>query len=245
MENDIYLSVIVPVYNEDKLIKSTLLEIERFLAGQNFNYEIIVVDDGSNSKTITILKDLEATLKNYCFVSNDRNRGKGYSVRRGMLMANGKFRLFMDADNSTHIDQIVSFMPFLEGGYDVAIGDRTLERSMILKHQPAHKKILGNIGNIFIKMLAVPYIKDTQCGFKCFSGKFVEKVFPLLKIDRWGFDIEILTLANKFGFKIKTVPIIWKNRKDSRVRLVDYVLTLCELFQIKINLMKKIYDSRK
>lgn len=242
MNKEIYLSAIIPAYNEEKLIKETLLETNDFLSGEGYNYEIIVIDDGSADNTSAILDGLKTAVKNLVIIKNEKNFGKGYSVRKGMLAAKGGFRLFMDADNSTSIDQIKNFFPFLKEGYEVVIGDRSLKKSIILKNQPAYKQILGNIGNILVRALVISGIDDTQCGFKCFSSKFVERVFPKLVIDGWGFDIEILTIARKFGYRIKSVPVIWENREESRVRLKDYFLTLKELLKIKINLIRKIYE---
>lgn len=242
--SNIYLSIVIPAFNEEKLIKETLLEASDFLSRQNYSYEIIVVDDGSVDKTSAILDGLKAAVKNLTIIRNKKNFGKGYSVRRGMLAAKGRFRLFMDADNSTGIDQVKNFFPFLEEGYQIVIGDRSLRESVILKNQPVYKQILGNIGNIFVKVLTVSGINDTQCGFKCFSDRFVEKVFPGLVINRWGFDMEILAIADKFGYIIKTVPIVWRNGWKSNVHLKDYFFTLLELFKIKINLVRKIYESK-
>ncbi len=244
MKEEIYLSIIIPAYNEEKVIESTLFDVNSFFANKNYNGEIIVIDDGSNDNTVAIARKLESIIKNLTILENKKNYGKGYSVKKGMLIANGKYRLFMDADNSTEISQVNSFVPFLENGYDVVIGNRDIRESKIEKHQPFYKEALGNMGNIFIRLLVVPGINDTQCGFKCFSDKFIKDVFPKLTINHWGFDIEILALANKFGYKIKSAPIIWKNKEDSNVRLKDYIFTLVELFKIKINLVTKKYDKQ-
>ena len=243
MKEEIYLSVVMPAYNEEKLIKSTLIEIENFLSAQIYSYEIVVVDDGSGDKTFSIVKSLQSDFKNLAIIKNDKNRGKGYSVKRGMLFAKGKFRLFMDADNSTSIDQFANFIPFLEGGCDIVIGNRALENSKIKKHQPFYKELFGNIGNKLIKFFVVSKISDTQCGFKCFSSESAQNIFPKLTIDRWGFDIEILVIVNKLGYKVKTVPVVWKNREKTRVRNIDYLFTFKELLKIKINLLTKKYNK--
>ena len=241
MEKKIYLSVIIPAYNEEDRIKNTLLEIDKFLTIQNYNYEIIVVDDGSCDGTAELVKNLQKNISKLEIISNQKNCGKGYAVRRGMLEACGKFRLFMDADNATGVEQIQNFFPFFQKGYEIVIGSRDLQNSQIKKHQPFYKEILGDIGNFLIQILVISGIKDTQCGFKCFSAKFAEDVFPKLKINRWGFDIEILILAQKKGYRIKTVPVIWTNDINSKVTLSAYLETLKELLQIKWNIIKGKY----
>ena len=242
MENKIYLSVAIPAYNEEKRIKKTLLEVDKFLSAQNYAYEIIVADDGSSDGTVDLIKNLSKDIKNLRVIGNKENHGKGYVVRQGLMEAKGKYRLFMDADNATTVNQVQNLLPFFKESYDVVIGNRDLKESQIKKHQPFYKEMLGDMGNFLIQILAVPGIKDTQCGFKCFSAKFVEEVFPKLKIDRWGFDIEILALAKKYGYKIKTVPVVWINDEESKVSIGGYVNTLKELFQIKWNMMKGEYN---
>ncbi len=241
MENEIYLSVVIPAYNEEKRIKKTLLDVDKFLSAQNYSYEIIVVDDGSSDGTVELVKNIGRDVRNLRVIDNKENHGKGYVVRQGIMEAKGKYRLFMDADNATTVDQVQNLLPFFKEGYDVVIGNRDLKESQIKKHQPFYKEMLGDVGNLLIQALAVPGIKDTQCGFKCFSAEFVEKVFPKLKVDRWGFDIEILALAKKYGHKIKTVPVIWINDEESKVSIGGYVNTLKELFQIKWNMMSGKY----
>ena len=149
----------------------------------------------------------------------------------------------MDADNSTSIDQFANFIPFLEDGCDIVIGNRALKNSKIKKRQSFYKELFGNIGNKLIRLFAVSKISDTQCGFKCFSSKSAQNIFPKLTIDRWGFDIEILAIANHLGCRVKTVPVIWENREKTRVRNRDYLFTLKELLKIKINLLTKKYDN--
>ncbi len=242
MNKEIYLSVIIPVYNEEKTIKKTLLDVNDFFASQEYNSEIILIDDDSKDDSYNISRNLRSIVKNLSVLKNSKNCGKGYSVKKGMLIANGKFRLFIDADNSTNIRQINNFIPFLENGCDIVIGSRKLKGSEIKKHQPLHREAIGVIGNILIRLLAVSEITDTQCGFKCFSEKFVSDVFTKTTISRWGFDIEILALAKKFGYEIKAVPIVWEDKGKSKVSFEGYIFTLKELLQIKINLLRKKYD---
>lgn len=243
MSKEIYLSVIMPAYNEEKLIRDTLVGVDDFLSKQGYDYEIIVIDDGSEDGTFNVLNDSQSIIRNLSILKNDKNRGKGYSVKKGMLFAKGEFRLFMDADNSTTIDQVSNLVSYLGNGYEIAMGDRSLEKSVILANQQIYKQILGNMGNIFIKALTVLQVNDTQCGFKIFSEKSAIDIFSKLTIDRWGFDIEALVIAKKLGYKIKSVPVIWKNREETKVRSRDYIFTFKELLKIKINLIRKKYDN--
>ncbi|MCK5491005.1 MAG: glycosyltransferase family 2 protein [Candidatus Pacebacteria bacterium] len=245
MKETIYLSVIIPAYNEEKLITSTISDIEQYLLQRKYSFEIIIVDDASTDNTVNLIESLKKKYNNISIISNERNQGKGYSIKKGMEIARGTLRLFMDADNSTEINHIDEFMKYVHEGYDVVIGNRKLKESKIKKRQFLYKEKLGDFGNILIRLFAVPEIKDTQCGFKLFSKKAVLKIFPRLTINRWGFDIETLLIANKNGLKIKSVPVSWENREETKVKLLDYIKTLKELFKIKINQINKKYDNRE
>ncbi len=241
-ENSIYLSVIIPSYNEEKRIEKTLESIAGFLSHQSYQAEVLVVCDGVTDKTAELARTFSGRISNLRVIENKENHGKGYVTRQGMIEACGEYRVFMDADNSTSLDQVDNFLPFFPQGYDVVIGDRDLKGSKIAVHQSKFKEFLGDFGNFLIQSLAVPGIKDTQCGFKVFSKKASEQIFKKMTIDRWGFDIEALALALKFGFKIKTVPIVWVNDPNSKVKLSGYVNTFVELFRIKWNLMTGKYN---
>ncbi|MBU4141484.1 glycosyltransferase family 2 protein, partial [Patescibacteria group bacterium] len=235
--------VIIPSYNEESRIKKTLESIAAFLSKQDYQAEVLVICDGAIDKTAEISRLFSGRIYNLRIIENKENHGKGYVTRQGMLEAKGERRVFMDADNSTSLNQVDRFLPFFEEGYDVVIGDRDLKESKIAVHQSRIKELLGDFGNFLIQILAVPGIEDTQCGFKVFSKKASERIFPKMTIDRWGFDIEALALANKFGFKIKTVPIVWINDPNSKVKLSGYINTFVELFKIKWNLMTGKYGE--
>jgi len=239
--SNIYLSVVIPAYNEEKRLAGTLESIASFLPKQNYESEVLVISDGSKDKTAELAKTFAGKIKNLKIVENKENHGKGYVTRQGMLQAKGKFRVFMDADNATTLDQIDRFLPFFQDGYDVVIGDRDLKESRIKIRQSRLKEFLGDFGNTLIQILAVPGIEDTQCGFKAFSAPAAEEIFKRMTIDRWGFDIEALAIANKLGYKIKTVPVAWVNDPNSKVKLSGYVNTLVELFRIKWNLIANKY----
>jgi len=239
----IYLSVVIPVYNEEKRIINTLGSIGNFLAKQKYASEVLIVSDGSTDRTIEVVKPFAAKISNLRIIDNKENHGKGYVTRQGMLEAKGERRVFMDADNSTSLEQVDKFLPFFEQGYDVVIGDRDLKESKIAVRQSRFKEALGDFGNFLIQSLAVPGIEDTQCGFKVFSKKASEEIFKKMTIDRWGFDIEALALALKLGYKIKTVPVTWVNDPNSKVKLSGYINTFVELARIKWNLMTGKYDN--
>ena len=233
------LSVIIPAYNEEKRLPKTLQEVYSYLQRQTYDYEIIIVNDGSKDKTIEVVKELSSLW----LIDNKENHGKGYVVRQGMLEAKGDFRLFMDADNSTSINQIEKMWPFFEQDYRIVIGSRDIKGSITSPAQPLLRRLIGKAGNLVVQTIGgFSGIQDTQCGFKCFTKEVVENVFPKTMINRWGFDVEVLAIARKLGYKIKEVPVIWKNDFGSTVDLSGVVKTLFEVFQIRWNFIAKKYD---
>lgn len=242
MENNTYLSVIIPAFNEENRIKKTLESVAAYLKQQNYESEVLVVCDGVTDRTAEVAKMFFGKIANLRVIENKENHGKGYVTRQGMIEAKGERRVFMDADNSTSLEQIQRFLPYFEQGYDVVIGDRDLKESNIQVHQSRLKELLGDFGNLLIQVLAVPGIDDTQCGFKAFSKNASEKIFPKMTIDRWGFDIEALALALRFGYKIKTVPVVWVNDPNSKVKFSAYINTFIELARIKWNLINGKYN---
>ena len=241
---EIRLSVIIPAYNEEKRLPKTLAEIDRYLSKQFYEYEIIVVNDGSKDKTAEIVRNLIPIIKNLRLIDNKENNGKGYVVRQGMLEARGEFRLFTDADNSTSINQIEKIWPEFEGGQDVVIGSRDIKGAVLDPPQPWIRQIiLGEGFKLFRKIIIGLWgIEDTQCGFKCFKKKVVEDVFPKCKINRFAFDPEILVIAKKLGYKIKEIPVYWKNDPESKVKFKSILKMAIDLFKIKWNSIKGVYD---
>jgi dolichyl-phosphate beta-glucosyltransferase len=227
------LSLVLPVYNEEKVIGETLLSVSSFLKSHNFDYEIILVNDGSQDNSFEVVKKLD--LPGLVILDNSKNLGKGAAVRKGMLAAQGRFLLFMDADNSTTIDNLPVFWKELEENRaDIAIASRALKSSRVNVHQRKIKENLGKLGNLLVRWLLVKGIKDTQCGFKLFRND-CQKLFRRQKLNRWGFDFEILFLARKSGFRIVELPVVWTNNPDSKVRPIDYFGTLKELLTIIYN----------
>ena len=231
MENP-YLSVIIPAYNEAKRLPLTLIDIDKHLKSADFSYEIIVVNDGSHDATPEVVERLSHLIDNLKLI-NQKNTGKGGAVKRGMLEAKGDIRLFTDADNSTSIDQFSKMIPYFNEGYSAVIASRDIEGSQLIPPQPWYKRLMGNLGNLFIQALLLPGIWDTQCGFKAFTKEAAERIFSLIKINQFGFDVEILALAKKMGYKIKEVPAIWVDKAGSKVKATDYFQVLWEVVKIK------------
>ncbi len=232
-----HLSVIIPAYNEEKRIERTLLSVNEHLSRQPYDYEILVVNDGSKDKTVEIVNDLTGKLKGLKLINNKENHGKGWAVRQGMLSAQGDYRLFTDADNSTTVDQVEKFFPFFAQGSDIVIGSRRLKDSVIAVKQPWLRDFLGGIFRLIVHILVPLGVKDSQAGFKVFSKKAAEIIFPKQTIFRWAFDVEILAIAKKFGLKIKEVPIKWINDAESHVKLGGMVRMLFEVLRIRWNLL--------
>lgn len=239
-----YLSVIIPAYNEEKRIGKTIAEISDYLSKQPFDYEIIVVNDGSIDKTQEIVRNLKLNIPNLEIIDNEKNKGKGYTVRKGLLKGKGKYRLFTDADNSTSIEEIEKFFPYLNN-YDIIIGSRSIKGSIITNPQPFYRKILGRFYGLLVWLIIGLWnIRDTQCGFKLFSAKSVEDIFLKCQISGWSFDVEILVLAKKFGYKIKEVPIIWADQSQTKVRFKGMVKAIFDLLKIRWNLIVGRYRKK-
>ncbi|MBI2063362.1 MAG: glycosyltransferase family 2 protein [Candidatus Yanofskybacteria bacterium] len=239
-----YLSVIIPAYNEEKHIRKTVESIHQYLSGKNIEYEILVVTDGSKDKTNDIVRSMTAAIPTLQLLDYDRNRGKGFAVREGMLKARGQYRLFTDADNATTIDHIEKMLPFFGQGYGVVIASIAAKGSVVASgSEPIWRRVFGTLGNLFIQLMAVPGISDTQRGFKITTAEAANKIFSKATIDRWGFDVEMLALARKFGYKIKEVPIFWKNDPSSHVKLNAYFQVLTETVKIRWNLMTGKYNA--
>ncbi|MBI3255574.1 MAG: glycosyltransferase family 2 protein [Candidatus Andersenbacteria bacterium] len=239
-----FLSVIIPAYNESKRLPKTLQSVVAFLKTKPYQSEILVVDDGSKDNTADLVRAASVTNPHIKLLQYGHNRGKGYAVRYGMTHAHGQYRLFMDADNSTSIDHFDKFYPIFSKGFDVVIGSRDVEGADIAEHQPWWKEKLGDLGNLWIQFWAVPGIHDTQAGFKVFTAKATQAVFPKLTIDRWGFDVEALAVARYFGFTISEQPIRWINDPNSKVSTGAYIEVLKEVVQVGLNLIFRKYGPK-
>ena len=244
MTSETYLSVIIPAYNEARRLPKTLTEIDKYLRKQSYDYEILVVNDGSRDKIAEVVRCLTPGVKHLRLIDNKENKGKGAVVRQGMLEAKGEFRLFTDADNSTSIDQLEKMWPEFEKGSDIVIGSRDVKGAVLNPPQPWLRNVILGEGFKLLRKIIVGLweLGDTQCGFKCFTKKAAENIFPKCKIDRFAFDPEILVIAKKLGYKIKEISVYWKNDPKSKVKFKSMIKMLIDLFKIRWNLIKHKYD---
>ncbi|MEK7583831.1 MAG: dolichyl-phosphate beta-glucosyltransferase [Patescibacteria group bacterium] len=229
------ISVVIPAYNEASVIRGTIDDVQAYMNNWGVAYEIILVDDGSTDTTADAVRALPAVT----LITNEVNRGKGYSVRRGVLAATGDLILFMDADNSTKIRELDRMRNEIASN-DIVIGSRALASSRITVRQNIAKVSLGRMGNTLIRfVLGLPF-KDTQCGFKLFRRK-TQDIFKVMTLDRWGFDFELLFLASKRQYRILESPVVWENNFDSKVRAASYFSTFFDMIRVRIRYLMGNY----
>ena len=230
------LSVIISAYNEENRLPKTLRAVDEYLKKQDYEYEILAVNDGSKDKTAEMVRRLESQIKGLRLIDNEQNHGKGYAVREGMLEAKGDFRVFMDADNSTSIDHVEKMWPEFKIGNDVVICSRDLKESVIAAKQAWWRIKLGDIFNLIVQIFSGLWgFWDTQCGFKGFSAKAAKDIFSKAKSNRWAFDVEVLLIAKKLRYNIKEIPVTWINDAHSKVNLKGMIQMLFEILQIRIH----------
>ena len=238
------LSIVIPAYNEGARIETALERVLSCVAERHWNAEVLIVDDGSSDSTAEIVRRWMATHPNLHLIHNEGNRGKGYSVRNGILQSTGEIVLFTDADLSSPIEEAELLFAALNDGADVAIGSRWLDKQRQTIHQPLYRRFFGRCFNwVTRKIIGLPY-KDTQCGFKAFKRNAAQVIFRLQTIERWGFDPEILFIARKLGYKIVEVPVTWGHDERSRISyLRDGMKMLQEMYQIRKNSLRGRYDQ--
>jgi dolichyl-phosphate beta-glucosyltransferase len=235
------ISVVIPAYNEQHRLSATLQATTEYLRAAHSAFEIAVVNDGSSDDTAGVVREFAAFEPRLRLLEYDQNRGKGFAVRYGMTRVSGRIRLFMDADNSTSVDQIGTFLPLFDQGFDVVIGSRHTRGANIVIHQTRWKETLGKLGNIWIQCVAVPGIHDTQAGFKAFSARAAGEIFPRLTIDGWGFDVELLAVARLLGYRVAEQPIRWLNDDRSHVASRAYLRVLGEVAKVRWHLLRGTY----
>jgi dolichyl-phosphate beta-glucosyltransferase len=229
------LSIVVPAYNEERRLPATIKDLRSFF-GRFGSVEIIIVIEKSSDRTVELATLAAAGDSSIHIVANDVQRGKGYAVKTGMLRAKGEIVFFMDADLSTPLAEVISFLSEFQAnpGVDILIGSRAEAKSQVIKKQSWVRRNLGRGFNRFVQVFGVPGIKDTQCGFKAFRKRCVEPIFSRQTLNGFAFDVELLILAQLMGFKIQTVPVRWVNSPDSKVRIwIDPIKMFFDLVRIK------------
>jgi len=237
-------SIVIPAYNESARLGASLEKVLSFVHSQRWNAEVIVVNDGSRDDSADIVRSFAAKDPILRLLENPGNRGKGYSVRNGMLNAKGEILLFSDADLSSPIEEAPKLLKSLDEGWDIAIGSRWLRAETQTQRQPLHRQLFGRIFNLLLRLTLGLQFKDTQCGFKAFKRPAAQAIFPLQKIERWGFDPEILFLARKLGFKVHEVPVAWGHSGGTRISpLVDGSRMFIEMLRVRWYSLTGKYDG--
>ena len=213
-----HLSIIIPVHNEEKRLPETLLAIDAFIRAQPYAVEVLVVENGSVDGTAQVVRAYGAEHKHVRLLQ-EPSRGKGLAVRRGMLTAQGEFRFMCDADLSMPIEQVARFLPPQLTDFDVAIGSREVDGAERF-HEPAFTHIRGRVFSNLVKLFALPDFEDTQCGFKCFRAQAALDLFSTQRLDGMSFDVEVLYIARKLGYRIVEVPVDWYFHRETRVRML-------------------------
>jgi dolichyl-phosphate beta-glucosyltransferase len=237
-------SIVIPAYNESARIRATLDKILAHIGERGWNAEVLVVNDGSSDDTAQIVQQYASQHPALRLLENPGNRGKGYSVRNGMLHASGEWMLFSDADLSSPIEEADKLVAALAGGADVAMGSRWLRKELQTQPQPLYRQLYGRIFNLALRIILGLHYRDTQCGFKAFTRRATDLIFPLQHIERWGFDPEILFLARKFGLKVEEVPVKWAHREGTRLNpLRDGLRMFLEILKIRWYALTGKYDA--
>ena len=239
-----FLSIIIPAYNEERRLPRTLEQIFSFLAEQTYDSEVLIVENGSSDSTYAVAQEYAAkypTLQ----VFQEQQSGKGNAVRRGMLAAQGTYRFMCDADLSMPIEELNKFLPQALGDVDVVIASREI-KGAVRYHEPYYRHLGGRLINLAMRILILPGLHDTQCGFKCFRSRVAEDIFRYQTIPGWSFDIELLYIARKRGYHIHEVPINWYFDADSKLRAVkDAFHMLRDIFSIHVNNVRGRYDPQE
>lgn len=242
-----HLSIVIPAYNEEKRIGTTLEGTFRYLNAQTYSSEVLVINDGSSDQTAGIVLDFaNRTSERLRLIENPGNCGKGYAVRNGMLQATGEIILFFDADLATPTSEIVKVItPIAEDRYDVVFGSRAIDRSLIGAHQSPLREAIGRAGNWVQYLLTGLKFKDTQCGFKAFRNETAKSVFPLQQIDGFGFDPEILFIAQKQGWRLLETAVRWNHVEGSKVNpIASPIKVLLEVATIRWNDLTGKYNVK-
>src|SRR5262245_51498054 len=239
------LSVVIPAYNEAGRLPASLERIIAYFGTCSVDYELLVVDDRSDDTAAVAAAILGPLGERGRVLRNARNMGKGASVRRGMLAARGARVLFSDADLSAPIEELPKLEQAIDAGAGVAIGSRGVDRTLIEERQPMLRNLMGRVFNVVVQIFAVRGIRDTQCGFKLFAADAVSPIFARTRIDRFGFDVEVLALAQRLGIPVAEVPVRWRNSEGSRVTLMQGARAFLDPIRVRFGLLFGRYHLRR
>jgi glycosyltransferase involved in cell wall biosynthesis len=235
-------SIVIPAYNESNRIRPTLDEILRYTGERKWDVEILVVDDGSGDDTAAIVREYGGIHPQVQLVQNPGNRGKGYSVRNGMLHARGDICVFTDADLSSPVTEAEKLIAAIRQGADIAIGSRWLRAELQTERQPLYRQAFGRIFNMLLRVVLDLRFSDTQCGFKAFRREAAQRIFPLQRIERWGFDPEILFLARRMNLQTVEVPVVWAHSEGTRLHpFRDGLRMFGDVMRIRWNALTGVY----
>jgi len=237
-------SIVIPAYNESRRIVATLNRVLSYIAEEGWDAELIVVNDGSRDDTAEIVRSFAERNPMIRLLENPGNKGKGYSVRHGMLSAQGEILLFSDADLSAPIEEAPRLFEAIGAGADVAMGSRWLRPELQTQRQSLQRQLFGRVFNLILRVLLGLHFKDTQCGFKAFTRRAAQSIFPLQKIERWGFDPEVLFLAQRQGSKVVEVPVKWGHDEKTTIHpLKDGLRMFAEVLKIRWNSLTGKYAT--
>ncbi len=236
------LSIIIPAHNEENRLPQSLEQVFAFLSRQQYAAEVLVIENGSRDRTLEIANDYASRYRNLRVIQ-EQGRGKGMAVRRGMLEAGGQYRFMCDADLSMPVEEISKFLPPVLPDLDIAIASREAPGA-VRYDEPRYRHLGGRLINLIIRLLILPGLQDTQCGFKCFRAAVAEDLFRHQTLLGWSFDIELLYIARRRGYTIREVPIDWYYRQESKVNAFsDSINMVRDIFRIHANARKGIYDE--
>jgi len=242
------LSVVIPSYNEEKRLPPTLERVAEYLRlDPGRRSEILVVNDGSSDRTAEIAREMSGTIEagnlSMRVLENPGNRGKGYSVRHGAAESRCDWVLFTDADLSAPIEECDKLLAaVIDGSHEAAIGSRALDRSLVGVHQPFFRELMGRAFNLAVRVTTGLPFADTQCGFKLFSARAAHDIFPKQRLERFGFDVEILFLARKYGFKVAEVPVRWNDVEGTKVAAFSGADAFLDILRVRKNDWMGRYD---
>ena len=237
------MSIIIPAYNEESRLPNTLEQVFHFLEKQSFRSEVIVVENGSTDRTFEVAQKFTEQHKNLRVIHNEE-RGKGGAVQRGVREAHGEYVFICDADLSMPVEEISKFLPPALKDFDIAIGSREAPGA-VRYNEPYYRHLTGRVFNILIRLMVLPNLQDTQCGFKCLRAEVARDIFPFQTLTGWAFDVELLYIAHQHGYDILEIPIDWYFNADSKVRVLrDSWRMFIDLLVIRRNAKRGRYDRK-